>query len=365
MAKDFKIEAAEILRDSTHNLVITEENELDNKDYLDRAKYFIRLHEGTRYEAYLDGIKDPANNNKFISASKFYSLSKERQEELRKTCVDSKGNLKEPITTVGTGINIESQEVRNKLSDLLGMPGFMDEVYSGRADITPEQDELLLTHAIKERSVELRKIYGSDWQALRANEKIVILSLHFNSPKLVGNYTKFRMHIGNYVKTSNPIHLIAAVKEVVVGSNPDKVSGVQNRRNSEGTALASHLSPTYTKPNQSPDAVKVKIAKINETRIPLSNDSVKIPVHYIKGNYFIWRTTMDQKVREDHLRYEGKVFRKDTPPVGYMPGDKRINCRCKAEEVPNHIVVNDEATKAIAFEIYLRKGIIHPILLID
>ena len=69
---------------------------------------------------------------------------------------------------------------------------------------------------------------------------------------------------------------------------------------------------------------------------------------------------MDNKVREEHVLLEGRIFRKDNPPK-YMPSTMH-NCRCYSEEVPDHILIKNEITEKIAFELYLRKGIIHPIL---
>ena len=49
-----KIQLAKILRDSSHNYVITEKNELDNDAYFTRLKCFIEALEGSRNEAYYD-----------------------------------------------------------------------------------------------------------------------------------------------------------------------------------------------------------------------------------------------------------------------------------------------------------------------
>ena len=362
MAKPFKVVVAEILRDSIHNLVIDEEKELDNKVFSDRAKYFIRTMEGTRFEAYLDDIPDPDKKSQFISAAKFYSYSQERQDELRSQCVDPiTGKQKKPITTVGTGMVIESEEVQVKFDKLFGTQGFMNQVYWGKANITPQQDDVMLTYDLNERLIELRKIYGLDWPKLRANEKLSILSEHFNGGKaLVGEHTNFRRHMGSYVDTSHPVAMQHAIKEIVA-NNPTKNPGLQNRRDADATMLASTEAPAYTKPNESPDSKKIKIAQINETIIPLNQ---KGPVTGKNECYFVWRTRLDNKVRSDHLKNEGKVFRRDAPPEGYMPGD-HYNCRCWAEKVPDDILIDDEIAKNIAFEVYLRKGTIHPILRID
>ncbi len=359
MVQPFKVQIAGIIRDSIHNLPICEANELDNEEYFTKTKYFIGSLEGSRNEAYLDGIPNPDNSTEFISAAKFYSLDQATQDKLWDDCVTQHG--RKPITTVGIGANLESENVRNKFDNLLEKPGLMDQVYYGKTNLTDEQVDVIFKDSVNERIGELRNTYGDAWDKFRLNERIGILSLHFNSPKLVNQGTNFNEHMQNYAKTSNELCLRRAVDEVVQNSNRGKNPGIQNRRDAEGTLLASYDCPTYTKPNQSPDVVKVKIATIGKTIIPLNNGDK--PVNGNNSEYFIWRTQMDQNVRKKHILLDAKVFRKDNPPE-YMPGSMH-NCRCYSEEVPDYVLVNDEIAKNRAFELYLRKGIKHPILLID
>lgn len=369
MSKDLKEEVGEIIRDTTHNLVVNEKNELDNEIYRNSLKYFLWTIEGARNEAYLDGIPDPSDSTKFISAAKFYSLDKATQNRLRKKCREKRNKAKgralddprgNPITTVGIGANIESEKVKKKFDKLLGKPGLMDKVYYGKENIEDAQVDILLEECLKERNIKLHDLYGEDWNKLKVNEKIAISSLYFNLPTLVDESTRFMQHIKNYIKTNDPKYLKQAVDEVVNKSNRENHPGIQNRRNAEGALLASYKSPTYTKPNEYPDSVKIKVAKINKTIIPLQNG--KVPIKGMNSEYFIWRTKMDYKVRNDHALFEGRIFRKDNPP-GYMPG-KQHNCRCHIEEVPDYIIVDDEVARKKAFDRYLRKGITHPILFI-
>ena len=345
-----KMEIAQILRDSTHNLQITEENELDNEAYFERLKYFIEILEGRRNEAYLDGILDPSKPSQFISAKKFYALSEETQKQLRAECKEKTG--KNPITTVAVGLNIESEEVRKMIDQLLGQPGLMDQVYWGKANLDDGQVDVILENSLMTRLPRLHEIYGSDWRRLRVNERISIFVLYFNGEKLVGSTTNFRRYVGNYVATNNWTDLKNAVEEVLYRSNPGGAIGPQNRRNAEATLLASYKCPTYTKPNESANAGKIPVAKINDTIVPLNNDSSSRGVN---AKYFVWRTKMDPKVRQEHMRLEGKVFRRDDPP-GFLPGAMH-NCRCHDEAVPDYIKVDDAVIKRMAFELYMRKGI--------
>lgn len=49
-------------------------------------------------------------------------------------------------------------------------------------------------------------------------------------------------------------------------------------------------------------------------------------------NKFIWRTSLDERVREEHADREGEIYDYDDPPDGELPGEP-INCRCYAEPV--------------------------------
>ncbi len=245
MTKELKIEAAKIIRDSLHNLAVLEKNVLDNEYYFTKLKYFISLLEGSTNEAYLDGIPDPDKKWQFISASKFYSLNKATQKDLRQQCNN------EPVTTVGIGANIEPQKVRDKFDKLLGAPSLMQRVYFGKAMLSNKQIETIFRACIHESLIDSQRIYGADWRKLRVNEQMAILSLHFNCPKLVNEQTNFRQHIQNYVATNKEIYLKNAVEEILHRSNHYDNAGLQNRRAAEATLLASYYSPLYTKPNTS------------------------------------------------------------------------------------------------------------------
>jgi SPP1 gp7 family putative phage head morphogenesis protein len=47
---------------------------------------------------------------------------------------------------------------------------------------------------------------------------------------------------------------------------------------------------------------------------------------------FIWRTSNDNRVREEHQEREGETYEYDDPPDGELPGEP-ILCRCYAEPV--------------------------------
>lgn len=45
---------------------------------------------------------------------------------------------------------------------------------------------------------------------------------------------------------------------------------------------------------------------------------------------FVWRTSNDDRVRDEHADLEGEVFSYDDPPDEGLPGEA-VNCRCHAE----------------------------------
>lgn len=47
---------------------------------------------------------------------------------------------------------------------------------------------------------------------------------------------------------------------------------------------------------------------------------------------YVWRTSLDERVREEHKHREGEKFSWDEPPKDGHPGNP-INCRCSAEAV--------------------------------
>lgn len=56
---------------------------------------------------------------------------------------------------------------------------------------------------------------------------------------------------------------------------------------------------------------------------------------------FIWRTSNDGRVREEHAALEGEVFSYDDPPAEGLPGEP-INCRCHAEPYFDDLLKPDE-----------------------
>lgn len=358
MPRDFRLELADTIRDSMHNSVITEENELDNENYFNNLQKFIAALEGSEEQAYMDGIVDPQNPAKFISVKKFNSLSQETQDKLSSKCTHANG----PIITVGIGANINSEKVREAFDEVIGKPGIMQKVYDGEAQLTQEDISKIFKHCIEERVKRLsgETEYGAEnWNKLKANERISILSLYFNNPRLANKSTNFYKHIKNYLDTNDVKHLKLAVEEVEKRSNKTGSEGIQRRRNAEGALLASYKCKTYTRPNEAANTKLLHVADLGKTVIPL-NDST-MPSTGKNKDFFIWRTKRDNRVRLEHSLREGRVYRRASPPNGELPGEL-YKCRCLADKVPDHIIVRDEITESEALTRYLRTGKNHPLI---
>ncbi len=346
-----KTRISEILRDSIHNYSAQSVHDLEDDIFFDRLKFFITTVEGCRNEAYLDGIPDPDKKTQYISSKKFYALGQERRDQLEEICFAKYKQL--PICTVGIGLNINEEKTQLYYDQLFKEPGLMKKVYYGEKNLTDEQVTLAYKDSIQTRYQEVCNIYGPDWKRLRANEKMTILSLYFNHPELANGKTTFCQLIRNYVKTGKTSYLQGAVREVKERSNVKRDPSLQNRRDAEAALLASYQCPTYTKPTHAL-SYGIQQAEIGKTRISPQSQGKEAYQWGKNKAYFIWRTKMDKKVRMEHLEREGKVYSRENPP-DFLPGEKH-HCRCHADPVPDHIVVQDPQAERKHFQLYLKRG---------
>ena len=154
---------------------------------------------------------------------------------------------------------------------------------------------------------------------------------------LVHTKTNFYTNIAKYVKTSDKKYLLNAVIEIKENSNAGKSKGIQNRRNCEASMFDSTKAPFYSKPN-SPLIPKNSFLKIiaGKTIVPI--DIGRYSPKITGSDYFIWRTKLDEKVRSEHLKNEGKIFLKEDYNNGNL-ADLYYNCRCIAEEVTENLYI--------------------------
>ena len=310
MAKE---EMAYKVRDTVHNLDLADKESYDM--FREHSRRFFAKLEGYYLEAYDDSVnpKNKANLMRNVIAS---------GEE-------TTGNV-----TVGIGFNMDSggkQKGRGEWDKVLSTS--FDAVYHGKTKLKPEEVDRLFFHSIDIRIKRLQDEYKGSWDKLRPNEQMAILSAYFNGPGTVQSGTKFHKHITAYVATGDTEYLRKAYNEL--RHNTNKEGDKQERRNAESTLLDSTQCPFYV---FGPDKHFLYIKKpvsIEETIIPRGMpcpDSQKFP------EFFVWRTQLDSKVRFEHWRREGLIYRMDNVPDNKMPGCD-YGCRCWAEPVPDVVSV--------------------------
>ena len=307
-------EIAERTRDITHNLDLRDQESQKIFDEYSR-RLFIAL-EGYYTSAYDDGRRiDPINDSNLV-------------KNILAAGEKIKGNI-----TVGIGFNMDvvlkwgGQEEWEKA--LQGVS--FDDVYNGTIDLNITEVEELFVKSKNVRLKKLKKDYGDAWNKLRPNEQLGILLPSFNGPGTVKKGTNFHGNMTAYANTRDTKYLHEAIKELTTNSNKDESVGLQKRRIVEAMVLNSTLSPFYVAGTDHQFPKDLKVVYAANTRIPRG-----MPIFNPKkfDEFFIWRTCLDSKVRPEHWKKEGLIYRKDNIAEEDMPGGKH-NCRCWAEPVPD------------------------------
>lgn len=137
--------------------------------------------------------------------------------------------------TVGIGFNMDATNARNHWGKVLDIP--FDDVYFGKIPLQSQQVKTLFAHSVLLRINELHAVYHNSWNCLKNNEQLAITSAYFNSPKIVGNGTKFKHYITEYTILRDEKSLSIAAKELQFYSNPKNIRGIQSRREAEAALL--------------------------------------------------------------------------------------------------------------------------------
>jgi GH24 family phage-related lysozyme (muramidase) len=302
---------AERLRDQLHNLNIHNLNIIDTSDneiYLKKLYYIIASGEGFSAKVYKD----------------------------------SKGKL-----TIGYGFNMDrgntSRDEWNKT--FRGAISF-DSAKKGEAKITKEQALMLKRYGVRIRENELAKIYAPYWNTMRANERAILTDMYYHSPKLVGKNTKFAEYLKEYYKTNNEYYLALATTEIKQHSsyskNPLDRIGLQNRNDIRAIIFDSRNCPLYSKPYDELIPEDKQIQVIPGETIISKETSANFPESDNFGDYYIWRTRMDDKVRPEHKDLEGKVFHYEDDMT--HPEDDH-GCRCYGQKLPIHAKIIEKESK--------------------
>jgi hypothetical protein len=313
------------MRDTSHNLDLTNSAHLElyNKHKLE----YIALFEGKSSRAY----DDEAESSEYKYAYQIFAIP---------------GKEPNGKITVGYGFNMDAQGARNEWRKVFEDKVSFDDVRNGKAELTDEQMKKLLLHSVDIREKELQGLYGEIWYKLRANERIAVLSAYYNGPKLVNTSTKFFGHLKRYIETNDPKYLKAAVSEH--GNNKADPKLVY-RRQLESNLLDSTKAPFYRKPNEDPLPPQPLKVVYNETRVPIGLEQL-FP-HVQDSEFVIWRTRLDDKVRDEHLEREGKVYH-----ISEIAGLEDYGCRCSQVPVTGNLLIVDQTDKIVSLYSWIRYG---------
>lgn len=238
--------------------------------------------------------------------------------------------------SIGYGFNMDrGLTSRDEWDEIFKGSISFDSAIKGEITITKEQARMLKRFGIEMRENELAKIYTPYWYQMRANERAIVTDMYYQSPKLVGKNTRFSQYLKEYYQTNDEHYLELATNEIKLYSsgakNPLDRVVLQNRNNIRAIIFDSRKCPLYSKPH---DELIPKDKQIDvipgETVIP-REISAKFPESNSFGNYYIWRTHMEDKVRSSHKTLEGKVFSNEDDIT--HPGSD-YGCRCWRQKLP-------------------------------
>lgn len=161
------------------------------------------------------------------------------------------------IPTVGVGANLRQPEVQDIIRSMGKDPS---QVKAGQESLAPSEQEELLTRQIQQREKELANIARREWPEteLTPEQKTAILSLYYNSPKLIGPSLRGQLREGN---------IDEATKEILLRSNPKGLPGVQKRRVDEAKMMAGEEWSRVIN-EMAPEDVEAVVRRLQSIRNP-------------------------------------------------------------------------------------------------
>lgn len=90
---------------------------------------------------------------------------------------------------------------------------------------------------------------------------------------------------------------------------------------------------------------------LEKTRIPRDIEKHILAVQ--NSEFVIWRTKLDNAVRDEHTRMEGKIYRKDD---AQKVKDDSYGCRCEYVGVPNNLLIMDNENNIVSFYSWIKYG---------
>jgi len=158
------------------------------------------------------------------------------------------------IPSIGIGANLTTGDAQSILKDM----GYdIHNVLSGQVELSDDEILDLYQKQLKNRenrfeALRSRSFPGSE---ITPDEKRALMSLYFNSPKLIGP---------NMRKALATNDDFAAAKEILLGSNPRNMEGVQTRREAEAKMFLGDRFDEFMN-SLTPDDLKV-LAKRRKQR---------------------------------------------------------------------------------------------------
>lgn len=132
--------------------------------------------------------------------------------------------------TVGIGFNMDRTEAPDEWAQCFQNTVDFQAVQKGHRILTTDQVKQLFNAAIRLREGVLQKMYGLHWARLKANERLAIEDAFYNCEALVNADTAFYQAMTRYVQKGESHFLDAAIEQIKKYSNPQKLKGLQKRR---------------------------------------------------------------------------------------------------------------------------------------
>lgn len=134
---------------------------------------------------------------------------------------DSKNNR-----TIGVGFNMDRKEAKSEWLNALGSIYKFVPCLNKKETITTAEAIGLFEYSLKIREHEVQKKFSKIWEKMHLNEQISLISLYYNSPKLLG--PKISNYLYDYVLYNSKNSFAGAIDEIRYHSNPqyDKFNNI-------------------------------------------------------------------------------------------------------------------------------------------
>lgn len=213
-----------------------------------------------------------------------------------------------------------NQEARNQRRD----------AYTYTDDVTELINIIRATHAETYGETAIEVMAAEQAQAVsgfnrrqmtRAFSNALGVELFYNEPWLETEMAAF---------TKTNVDLITSIPQ----KHFDDIEGLVQRSLKSGRSvrdLTKELNSTYKGSLRMKPRNRAELIARDQT-MKLNGDLNHLRQTNLGIKKYIWRTSQDARVRDEHAEREGKIFKWSDPPEGGHPGEA-ISCRCNAEPI--------------------------------